>query len=57
MYHVGRPEMLEGKRFFSAHGNAHVKEGLEENQVCRLRPGSVGGSDVDGEVVDDAVHE
>ena len=44
------------KEVFSADGNAHVKERLKENQVGRLRPGSVGGGDVDGEVVDDAVH-
>ena len=47
---VGREEV------FSADRNAHVEQGLQENQVRRLRPGTVCSCDVDGEVVDDSVH-
>ena len=47
---VGRKEVLP------AHGDAHFKERLQENEVGGLRPRSVRSSDVDGEVVDDGAH-
>ena len=45
-----------GEEVLPAHFDAHVEQGLEQDEVGRLRAGSVRGGDVDGEVVDDGVH-
>ena len=45
-----------GEEVLPAHFDAHVEQGLEQNEVGRLGAGSVRGGDVDGEVVDDGVH-
>jgi hypothetical protein len=33
MYHVGSPEMLEGKQVFSTYWDAHLEKRLEEDEV------------------------
>ena len=46
---VGGEDVLAGNR------DAHVEQGMHQDQIAGLAAGTVGGSNSQGEVVDDAV--
>ena len=54
VYHVGRPAMFDGNMFLPRHGDAHLEDRPQQDEIGGLAAGSVDGGDLDGEIVDDA---
>ncbi len=53
VYQVGRSGDVRGEHVLAGDGNAHLKNGAQQNRVGALRSRTVYGCNLDAEVVDD----